>query len=211
MERANVVIYVRVSQNRGDNQRQIKELKKYVAQNSWQLMEIFQEKVSGKKSNEEREVFTQALNYVKNNKVDKFLIWEFSRLGRTSITIQQNVSYLHKYCCSVHVKGLGFDTLNDKCEETIEGKVMVSVLSLIAEIEVENIKNRLNSGRDEYKAKGGKLGRKVGYKKPIEETKNYKEIVEMLGLGNKLKTIINATGVSANTIRKVKASLNSKA
>ena len=211
MERANVVIYVRVSQNRGDNQRQIKELKKYVAQNSWQLMEIFQEKVSGKKSNEEREVFTQALNYVKNNKVDKFLIWEFSRLGRTSITIQQNVSYLHKYCCSVHVKGLGFDTLNDKCEETIEGKVMVSVLSLIAEIEVENIKNRLNSGRDEYKAKGGKLGRKVGYKKPIEETKNYKEIVEMLGLGNKLKTIINATGVSANTIRKVKASLKSKA
>jgi DNA invertase Pin-like site-specific DNA recombinase len=207
-DKVNVVIYVRVSQDKGDYQRQVKELKNYSARNKWNVLEIFKEKVSGKKSNEDREQFTQALNFVKNNKVDKFLVWEFSRLGRTSITIQQNVSYLHKYCCSVHVKGLGFETLNERCEETMEGKVMVSILSLMAEIEVDNIKNRLNSGRKNYIDNNGKLGRKVGYKKPIEETTNYKDIVDMLGLGYKLKDIIKISGVSANTIRKVKRHLD---
>jgi DNA invertase Pin-like site-specific DNA recombinase len=208
-EKANVVIYVRVSQSRGDYERQIQALKKLVVKKEWQLLKIFKEKVSGKKSNEEREEFTNALNYVKNNKVDKFLVWEFSRLGRTSITIQQSVSELHKSCCSVVVNGLGFETLNDKCEETMEGKVMVAMLSLMAEIEVDNIKNRLNSGRDNYISNGGKLGRKVGYIKPIKETKNYKTIVDMLSKGNRLKDIVSASGVSANTIRKVKASLKS--
>jgi len=205
--RRNVIIYVRVSQSRGDYERQIKELKNLVAKKGWQLLEIFKEKISGKKSNEEREEFSRALNFVKNNQVDKFLIWEFSRLGRTSITIQQNVSLLHKSCCSVVINGLGFETLNEKCEETIEGKVLVSVLSLIAELEVDNIKQRLNSGRDSYIASGGKLGRKVGYVKPIKETKNYKIVVDMLSKGNRLKDIVTASGVSANTIRKVKASL----
>ena len=102
-ERANVIIYVRVSKTNADYERQIKELKNYVAKNKWQLLKIFKEKVSGKKSNEEREEFTNALNYVKNNKVDKFLVWEFSRLGRTSITIQQSVRELHQSCCSVVV------------------------------------------------------------------------------------------------------------
>ena len=208
-ERANVIIYVRVSKTNADYERQIKELKNYVAKNKWQLLKIFKEKVSGKKSNEEREEFTNALNYVKNNKVDKFLVWEFSRLGRTSITIQQSVRELHKSCCSVVVNGLGFETLNEKCEETMEGKVMVSMLSLMAEIEVDNIKNRLNSGRENYIANGGKLGRKVGYTKPVKETKNYSTIVDMLSKGNKLKDIVSASGVSANTIRKVKASLKS--
>lgn len=209
MERSNVIIYVRVSQNRGDYERQLKELKNYASKNKWQVLKIFKEKVSGLKSNTEREEFTNALNYVKKNKVDKLLIWEFSRLGRTSIKIQQNIQYLHKYCCSLHIKGLGWETLNDKCEESIEGKIMVSVMSMMAEIEVDNIKNRLNSGREEYKRKGGKLGRKVGYVKPIKETKNYKIIVDMLNKGNRLKDIMSASGVSANTIRKVKKSLES--
>jgi DNA invertase Pin-like site-specific DNA recombinase len=102
---------------------------------------------------------------------------------------------------------LGFETLNEKCEETIEGKVLVSVLSLIAELEVDNIKQRLNSGRASYIASGGKLGRRTGYVKPIKETKNYKIIVDMLSKGNRLKDIVTASEVSANTIRKVKASL----
>ena len=203
----NVIIYVRVSQIRSDYERQIKELKKLCATKRWNVLNIFKEKVSGKKQNSERIEFDNALSFVKNNKVDKFVIWEFSRLGRTSITIQQNISYLHKYCCSVAVNGLGFETLNDKCEETMEGKILVSVLSMMAEIEVDNIKNRLNSGRSEYINNGGKLGRKIGYTKPIKETKNYRVIVDMLNKGNRLKDIMSASGVSANTIRKVKASL----
>lgn len=210
MKEVNAVIYVRVSKNTGNYERQVKELKNYCAKNKWNQSAIFKEKISGKKSNSERVEFDKALNFVKNNKIDKFLIWEFSRLGRTSIQIQQNVKFLHKYCCSVHVKGLGFETLNEQCEETLEGKVMVTVLSMIAEIEVDNIKNRLNSGRKNYIDNNGKLGRKVGYKKPIKETKNYKVIVDMLKKGNKLNQIMKASEVSANTIRKVRTELENE-
>ena len=203
----NVVIYVRVSQNRSEYERQVKELRNYCSKKKWNQLEIFKEKASGVKGKSEREEFSNALNYVKSNKVDKFLIWEFSRLGRTSIEIQQNVSYLHKYCCSLHIMTVAWETVNDKCEETMEGKVMVSVLSMISEIEVDNIKNRLNSGRKEFVKNGGKLGRKKGYVKPVKETKNYKVIVDMLNKKNRLIDIQKASGVSANTIRKVKKSL----
>jgi DNA invertase Pin-like site-specific DNA recombinase len=44
-----------------------------------------------------------------------------------------------------------------------------SFLGTIAQMERENIKFRLDSGRELYKRGGDKLGRKTGYRKPKEQ------------------------------------------
>jgi DNA invertase Pin-like site-specific DNA recombinase len=203
----NVVIYVRVSSKRQEYASQIKELKNHCAKNRWEVVKIFKEKISGKKSISERDEFRYALNYCENNQIDKFLVWEFTRLGRRSIEIQQNVETIHSHCTSVYIHTMNFETLNEKCETTLEGRLVVALLSQIAELELDFIARRLQRGKNAYIEAGGKIGRKVGYKKPIKETKNYKTICDMLQKGNKLVQIVKASQVSPNTIRKVKAHL----
>ena len=209
-KKPNVIIYVRVSGKRQEYESQIKELKNHCAKNRWEVVKIFKEKISGKTKGKDREQFNYALNYCENNQIDKFLVWEFTRLGRRSIDIQQNVELIHSHCTSVYVHTMNFETLNEKCQETIEGRLVVGMLSQIAELELSFISQRLERGKKAYIEKGGKVGRKVGYKKPIEQTTNYKTIVEMLQKGNKLVQIVKASQVSPNTVRKVKAHLISK-
>ena len=47
--------------------------------------------------------------------------------------------------------------------------IFIAVLGTCAEMERENIKFRLQSGRNQYIANGGKVGRKEGYRKPLEQ------------------------------------------
>ena len=198
------VIYVRVSSVRQEYERQLKELKNYCGKNGISVQGIYKEKVSGAKTREERPIFNECLNFIENNQIDRLIIWEFSRLGRRAIDIQLTIRDLHDLCCSVYIYTMNLNTLNAKCEETIEGKLVVGIFSQLAEIERDNITSRLQSGYRHFREMGGIVGRKTGYKKPIEETKNYKTIVSMLELGNKLKDIKQATEVSLNTIRKVR-------
>lgn len=203
-KRPNVVIYVRVSSQRQEYERQLKELKNYCAKNKLSVKAIYKEKVSGAKTRKERPKFDECLNYIKNNKIQQLIVWEFSRLGRRAIDIQLAISELHEVCCSVFIYTMGLSTLNEQCLETIEGRLVVGIFSQLAEIERDNITNRLQSGYKNFRDNGGAVGRKAGYRKPIEHTKNYKTICKMLSLGNTLKDIAAATDVSLNTIRKVR-------
>lgn len=198
------VIYVRVSSVRQEYERQLKELKNYCGKNGISVKGIYKEKISGAKTREERPIFNECLNFIENNEINQLIIWEFSRLGRRAIDIQLTIRDLHNLCCSVYIYTMNLNTLNAECQETIEGKLVVGIFSQLAEIERDNITSRLQSGYKHFRETGGIVGRKKGYKKPIEETKNYKTIVSMLELGNKLKDIKQATEVSLNTIRKVR-------
>ena len=87
-----VVIYVRVSSQRQEYERQLKELKNYCGKNRLSVEKVFKEKVSGAKSRAERPAFNECLNYIQNNQINKLVVWEFSRLGRSSIDIQLSIS-----------------------------------------------------------------------------------------------------------------------
>jgi DNA invertase Pin-like site-specific DNA recombinase len=203
-KRVKAVIYVRVSSVRQEYERQLKELKNYSSKNKISVEAIYKEKVSGSKTRKERPVFDECLNYIKNNNIERLIVWEFSRLGRRAIDIQLTISELHELCCSVYIFTMNLNTLNSECLETIEGRLVVGIFSQLAEIERDNITSRLQSGYKYYRESGGMVGRKEGYRKPIEHTKNYKTICKMLNLDNSLKDIAAATDVSLNTIRKVR-------
>ena len=88
---------------------------------------------------------------------------------------------------------------------------MISVLSCASQIERENIHYRLQSGRKVYIDKNlaatGKsgLGRKVGYRKPIEKKKEeYKETLKLLKAGYPIRKVAKLTDVSESTIKRLK-------
>ena len=88
---------------------------------------------------------------------------------------------------------------------------MISVLSCASQIERENIHYRLQSGRKVYVDKNlaatGKsgLGRKVGYRKPIEKKKEeYKEVLNLLRACYPIRKVAKLTDVSESTVKRLK-------
>ena len=92
----NAIIYSRVSSEseRQDTQRQTSELKEYANRMGYNVIEIYEEKVSGFKKNEQRPIFSKMLDDINTNQIDKVLVWELSRIGRSVLQSLQNIQTL---------------------------------------------------------------------------------------------------------------------
>ena len=100
------VIYSRVSSegNRQDTERQTNELIEYANKMGYELVEIYEEKVSGFKKNEERPIFSKMLEEIEKGNIDKCLVWELSRIGRSVIQSLQNIQLLTDKKVSIYIK-----------------------------------------------------------------------------------------------------------
>ncbi len=80
-----------------------------------------------------------------------------------------------------------------------------TVLAEFSNIERSNIQYRLNSGRAQYVAAGGKLGRKEGYRKSDEEMREqYKNAIALLKKGYSVRAVAKLEGISHTTVQKLK-------
>ena len=83
--------------------------------------------------------------------------------------------------------------------------VMLATLSTCAQLERDNITFRLQSGRKQYIAKGGKLGRKSGsVKSDNQKREEYKEAISLLKKGYAIRDVAKLTGKGVSTIQRVK-------
>ena len=77
-----------------------------------------------------------------------------------------------------------------------------------ANIERQGIIDRLNSGRELYIQKGGRLGRKPGSRKTAEQRKEeYREAIALLKKGYSIRNVAKFTGKAVSTIQQVKKDL----
>lgn len=201
-----VVIYARVSTLNQDFNRQINDLADFAKRNDIIVDRVFAEKVSGVKRQEERPELLHMINYVKDNNIDKVLVSEVSRLHRTQLGLLETISLLNENKISVFIQNLNIETLTEDKKINPMAQLLVSLLSEIANLEKGNIRERMQSGYQNFIKNGGRVGRKVGYKKEDETMKNqYNEDIKLLRKGYSLRNIQKITGTSVNTLRKVKA------
>ena len=207
----NAVIYARVSSvgDRQNTERQISDLTEYAAFQKLQISKIFEEKISGAKRNVERPVLLQAIDYCKQNKVSILLVSELSRLGRNAFEVLATVKDLIDSGINLYMQKEQLTLLDAEGKPTLFAPVMLAVLSTCAELERENIKFRLNSGRKLYIERGGKLGRKVGSTKSMEQKKEqYKDIISYLKRGYSIRNVAKLTGKGISTVQRIKADFN---
>ena len=205
MKRA--VIYARVSSvnDRQNTHRQVEDLTRFANKNEYDLVGIYQEHVSGAAKNENRMVLMECLDYCVSHKVDFFLLSELSRLGRSTLQILKSLEILHEAGVSVYIQNLGIYTLQSDGLVNPIASIMVTVLAEMANIERSNIAYRLNSGRANYIANGGKLGRNAGSIKSVDKKKEeYKEVISLLKRGYSVRNVAKLSGVSASTVQRVK-------
>lgn len=201
------VIYARVSSSndRQDTSRQIEDLKKYADSQNIKIVKIYEEKISGAKKIEEREILKNCLEYCKEESVNFLLLSELSRLGRSTLQVLRSLEILHEAKVSVYIQNLGLYTLQPNGNVNPIASILVTVMAEMANIERSNIQYRLNSGRENYIAKGGKLGRKIGsVKSPEKKKEEYKETISLLKKGYSVRNIAKLQGIGISTVQRVK-------
>ena len=201
------VIYARVSSigDRQNTDRQISDLLDYVKYQNLEISKIYEEHISGAKKNSERPVLQQAIEYCKSNGVSILLVSELSRLGRNAFEVLATVKDLIDSGVNLYMQKEQLTLLDSEGQPTMFAPIMIATLSTCAQLERENIKFRLNSGRKLYIERGGKIGRKVGSVKTTEQKREeHKDIISYLKRGYSVRNVAKLCGKGISTVQRIK-------
>ena len=201
------VIYARVSSvtDRQSTDRQVVDLRSYANTNNMNIVKVFEEHISGVKKNEERPILCECLDFCVTNNIDILLISELSRLGRNVDEVLANVKFCKDHDLNIYFQKENLSIFQSDGSKNPFLNIFISVLGTCAEMERESISFRLNSGRAQYIANGGKLGRKTGSTKSREKKKDeYKEVISLLRKGISIRNVANLTEKSISTVQRVK-------
>ena len=206
-------IYARVSStgDRQSTERQVIDLTDFANRNAMTICKTFEEHISGAKRNDERAVLSECIEYAISNRVDVILFSELSRCGRAVWEVLDTIRTLKDNGINAYFQKEGLSLFSEDGSENVYLAVMLSVLCVCSQIERENIHYRLQSGRkvfvDKNLAETGKsgLGRKVGYRKPIDKKREeYKETLKLLRAGYPIRKVAKLTEVSESTVKRLK-------
>ena len=205
-----VIIYTRVSTESQEYERQLRELKEYAARQNYEVVAECSEKISGAKKVEERQALMNLLAYTDSHKVDKVLIYECSRLSRRAIDFLTVIENLTAKKISVFILQNGLETLLDNGTPNPIAQLVMGILAQFNSLERSLIRSRMESGYNHFRANGGQVGRKEGYRKTDEKMKQqYTKEIQLLRKGLSLRNIRAITSTSINTLRKLKTMIAS--
>lgn len=198
-----ITIFARVSTNIQDYERQVNELTALAVRNEWTVEAIFCEKVSGAKKNMERRELTKMIEYVQSHYINKVAVTELSRLGRDTLQVLEVIEQFNRLGISLYIQNYGIETLTEDGKVNPMSQFLITILAEVARMERKTIRERVESGYNNFRANGGKVGRKEGYRKSEADMREqYAEEIRLLRKGISLRNISKITGTSINTIRK---------
>lgn len=203
-----ICIYARVSTQGQDYQRQLTELRDYAERMNYEVVREFSEKISGAKTIAERQALTDLLDFAATNHIDKVLVYECSRISRRAIDFLQVIEQLTQMKVSVYILQNGLETLMADGSVNPIAKLVLGIIGQYNSMEHSLIRSRMSSGYKVYRANGGKVGRKEGYRKSEEAMRaQYIKEMSLLRKGISLRNVQSITGTSVNTLRKLREML----
>lgn len=203
-----ICIYARVSTQGQDYQRQLTELREYAERMNYEVVHEFSEKISGAKTIAERQALTDLLDFAATNHIDKVLVYECSRISRRAIDFLQVIEQLTQMKVSVYILQNGLETLMADGSVNPIAQLVLGIIGQFNSMERSLIRSRMSSGYKVYRANGGKVGRKEGYRKSEEAMRaQYNKEMSLLRKGISLRNVQSITGTSVNTLRKLREML----
>ena len=203
-----ICIYARVSSQLQCFERQLVELREYAERMNYEVVREFSEKISGAKTIAERQALTDLLDFASTNHIDKVLVYECSRISRRAIDFLQVIEQLTQMKVSVYILQNGLETLMADGSVNPIAQLVLGIIGQFNSMERSLIRSRMSSGYKVYRANGGKVGRKEGYRKSEEAMRaQYTKEMSLLRKGISLRNVQSITGTSVNTLRKLREML----
>lgn len=151
---ANIAIYARVSTvGKGqDVDMQLRDLRAYATSRGLSIFkEYADDGISGRK--DKRPALDMLMNDARKRRFDAVLVWRFDRFARSTkhlVTALEDFRHL----------GIDFISFQENIDTSSPmGKAMFTIVSAIAELEADIIRERVIAGIANARAKGVKLGR----------------------------------------------------
>ena len=125
-------------------------LKRFADREEMEIVGIYEDAGKSGKSIEGRPAFKKMLSDIGNGlEIDYILVYKLSRFGRNAADILNSLEYVQSYGVNLICIEEGIDS------SQTSGKLLISVLSAVAEIERENIIEQTMNGRREKARQGG--------------------------------------------------------
>ena len=181
--------YVRVSTIEQSAESQKNLISRFATERKMLIDKWIEVEMSSRKTADKRKI-TELLSQVVEN--DVIIVSELSRLGRSIQEVLQIIKSLmeDKKCRLILVKQ-NMD-LNPQNVLDMSNKILITIFSMLAELERDFISFRTKEGLNALKAKGVKLGKPVGCKQKTMYDKDKTRILELAKMGvpiNKILTI----------------------
>lgn len=184
--------YIRVSTIKQDIDAQHLEVLEYARRNDIKVDDFIKAKVSSRQTSKERRI-DELLEKLQPD--DTVIVSEMSRLGRSTSEVIALINELVKRDIRVIIIK---QNLNIKDSQDMTTKVMVTLLSLFAELERDMISLRTREALSTKKKQGVRLGKPPGTIQESKFDKDRKKIEELLGYGVSVRKIAEFLGYESH-------------
>jgi DNA invertase Pin-like site-specific DNA recombinase len=166
---------------------QLDELRQVAAQRGWVAQEFVDDGISGSK--DRRPALDRLMSEVRAGRVDVVAVWRFDRFAR-------DTRHLLQACEELRQCGVQFVSLREQVDtSTPIGKAMFTIISAIAELEKDILRERVIAGVRRAQAAGKHCGR------PKVEV-DPRPAVALLREGRTLKDTARILKTDRNTLRR---------
>jgi DNA invertase Pin-like site-specific DNA recombinase len=196
-------IYCRVSTDKQETERQIKDLKQYCLNNEFEIVGILEEEVSATKSIKARE---HLIEIVKKSKADYFIVQDISRFSRNVKVGLELKDRLHQFGVCLIFKETGLKSLNEDNTENDVARMLFTMLMSVYEMENSTKKTQIRNGLKNARSKGIVLGRPIGTFTDLKA--KYKNVVRELNKGMSVRKTAKICDVAPSLVQRVKKQMN---
>lgn len=140
-------IYLRVSSTDQNYERQEMELKALAKALGYEVKYIYEEKHSAVLKMDTREELTNMRKLTKED-VDRIFIWDITRLSRRAIDFISLINEFTEKGICLHFKDRNIVTLDENGKQDMFTSMYLYILGLFAQMDAENLKAKMRSGRE---------------------------------------------------------------
>ncbi len=188
-----VIGYCRVSTLKQTNQNQKLSIYEYCHKNNMHVDDIVEVNITSRARRDRREI-DQTLNSLEAG--DTLIVHAIDRLGRSTVETLQIINDIaNKKIELIIIKE---NMIIDPAKKDPINNMIVSMLSVFAELERNFISERTKIGLERVKASGKKLGRKAGSTGKSKYDPYKDDIIKYRSLGLSAAKIVNIIGIGTS-------------
>lgn len=185
--------YLRVSTEEQTVQNQKLALEKWANGQQYQILDFFEDSaVSGRVPAIQRRGFSEMLELVKTAEIDAVLVYELSRVGRTFWDTLDAIKAIEQYAPLISCSSR--ESFLQTTEPSVR-KLMIGILTWVAEREREMLVQRTKDGMERARAAGKGIGRP-------QKVINKNQLVTLLAENYSKARIARNLGISKATLYK---------